>query len=129
MGQVFATVNISAASTGTTIITASGESGTPAASIAVVFITATASTVTAQASPSTVGVNPVGSQANQSVLSVVVRDVSNNLVKNAHVTFNQAVDVTGGPPCNGCCNDGYYRNRFSKLCRRVNIQRTKWGED
>jgi hypothetical protein len=91
-----ATVNVSAASTGATIITASGPSGTPAATLNVVFITTSASAITAQASPSTVAVNASGSTVNQSVISVIVRDANQNLVKNAHVVFSQVADPSGG---------------------------------
>lgn len=91
-----ATASVSAGSTGATIFTASGASGTPAATLNVVFITTTADSITAQASPSTVAVNTSGSTVNQSVISVIVRDVNNNLVKNAHVIFSQVADASGG---------------------------------
>lgn len=91
-----ATTNITASSTGTTILTASGTGGTPAATLNVVFVTTSASSVTAQASPGTVAVNTSGSTAKQSVISVVVRDANNNLVKNAHVTFNLVADASSG---------------------------------
>ncbi len=91
-----ATANITASSTGTTILTASGTGGTPAATLNVVFVTASASSVTAQASPGTVAVNTSGSTAKQSVISVVVRDANNNLVKGAHVNFNLVADASGG---------------------------------
>ena len=91
-----ATASISAASTGATIITASGTGGAPAATLNVTFITTSATQIAAQASPGTVAVNASGSTANQSVISVTVRDASNNLVKNAHVTFTQVADASGG---------------------------------
>ncbi len=93
-GNVSAT--LTAASTGATIITASGPLGTPAATLNVVLITNTASTIVAQATPGTVGVNASGGTTNQSVISVVVRDASNNLVKGAHVSFSQVADASGG---------------------------------
>ncbi|MDO8263208.1 MAG: Ig-like domain-containing protein [Gallionella sp.] len=91
-----ATASVSAGSTGATIITASGAGGTPAATLNVVFVTTSAGLITAQASPSTVAVNTSGSTTNQSVISVTVRDVNNNLVKNAHVTFSLVADASGG---------------------------------
>lgn len=91
-----ATSSISAASTGATILTASGAGGTPAATLNVVFVTASASSIAVQASPSTVAVNTAGSTAKQSVISVVVRDTNNSLVKNAHVIFSLTADASGG---------------------------------
>lgn len=91
-----ATASVTAGSTGTTIFTASGASGTPAATLNVVFVTNTASSITAQASPGTVAVNTGSSTTSQSVISVTVRDVNNNLVKNAHVIFSQVADASGG---------------------------------
>ena len=90
-----ATVTISSASTGAAIITASGPGGTPAATLNVVFVTTSASTITAQANPSTVAVNTNGSQTNKSTISVVVRDAALNLVKNARVNFG-LTDTSGG---------------------------------
>jgi hypothetical protein len=94
-----ATVSILAASTGATILEAVGQGGagnTPIVSLNVVFVTITASTITEQANPSTILVNTTGSTANQSVISVVVRDAALNLVKNANVSFNLAADPSGG---------------------------------
>lgn len=96
-----ATATVNAGSTGATIITASGPSGTPAATLNVVFITTSASSIAAQANPSTVAVNTSGGTANQSVISVVVRDLNNNLVKNAHVIFSLVNDASGGSLATG----------------------------
>ncbi len=60
------------------------------------FVTNTANTVTPQAIPPTIGINSGGSQSNQSVISVVVRDTAGNLVKNAAVSFNLGADPSGG---------------------------------
>ncbi len=95
-GSGVATANVTAASTGAAIITAQGPSGTPAATLNVIFVTSTATSITAQASPSTVAINPSGSSSNQAVISVVVRDASSNLVKNADVSFTQTADPSGG---------------------------------
>ena len=91
-----ATASVTATSTGATIFTAAGPGGTPAATLNVVFVTTTASSIAAQASPGTVAVNTGSSTTNQSVISVVVRDASNNLVKNAHIAFAQVADASGG---------------------------------
>jgi len=91
-----ATVNISANSTGATILTASGSGGTPSATNNVVFYTTTATAISAQANPSTIAVNTVGSSSNQTPISVIVRDSNQNLVQNAHVVFNQVTDPSGG---------------------------------
>jgi hypothetical protein len=91
-----ATVNISSTSTGAVSISASAPANIPSASLDVVFITNTANAIAAQAVPGTIGVNASGSTANQSVISVVVRDADNNLVKNANVSFNFAADPSGG---------------------------------
>ena len=95
-GSGIATVSLTAPSTGATIITASVAGGTPAATLNVVLVTATASSLAVQASPGTVAVNTGGSAAKQSVISVVVRDAANNLVKNAHIVFTIATDASGG---------------------------------
>jgi hypothetical protein len=95
-GSGVATASVSAASTGATILTAVGPGNTPTVSLNVVFITNTATSITAQASPSTIGVNVGGSTTNQSVISVVVRDAALNLVKNANVSFSLAADPSGG---------------------------------
>lgn len=101
-----ATASVTANSTGITTFTASGAGGTPSATLNVVFITNTATTVAAQANPGTVAVNAAGATANQSVISVIVRDASLNLVKNAHVVFSQATDPSGGSlPTNTAVTD------------------------
>src|SRR5882762_8306168 len=83
-------VSISSTSAGTATVTASGPGGTPAASLNVTFVATTASSITAQAVPGT-----VPTITGRSTISVVVRDVANNLVKNAGVDFNLS-DTTGG---------------------------------
>ncbi len=95
-GSGIATANLSAASTGVTIITASGPGGTPAATLNAVLVTTTATSITAQASPSTLAINSGGSIANQAVIAVVVRDANSNLVKNAQISFSQVTDASGG---------------------------------
>jgi hypothetical protein len=101
-----ATATVTANSTGLTTFTASGPGGTPSTTLSVVFITNTATTVSAQANPGTVAVNAAGATVNQSVISVIVRDASLNLVKNAHVVFSQITDPSGGSlPANTAVTD------------------------
>ena len=83
---------------GPAIITASGPTGTPAATLNVVFVATGASSVTTQAVPGTVGFT-TGSTSqtnNSSTISVVVRDINGNLVKNASVSFTITNDPTAG---------------------------------
>ena len=91
-------VSVSSASAGTATITASGPGGTPAATLNVTFVATTASSIAAQAVPGTIQITTgAGSQtSNKSTISVVVRDVANNLVKNAGVNFTVTADPTGG---------------------------------
>lgn len=93
-----ASVTISSASAGTAIITAAGPGGTPAATMSVDFVATTASTVTAQANPSTIQVTSGAATqtSNSSQISVIVRDAANNLVKNARVNFSITADPSGG---------------------------------
>ncbi len=85
-------------SSGPAIITASGPGSTPSASLNVVFVATAASSVTVQAVPSTIQVTTTSaSQAtNSSTITAVVRDASNNLVKNAGVNFSITADPSGG---------------------------------
>ncbi len=94
-----ASVTISSANTaGPAIMTASAPGGTPAASIPVLFVATTATSVTAQAVPGTVAFTTgSASQTNNSAtISAVVRDGNNNLVKNAAVSFQVTADPTQG---------------------------------
>lgn len=97
-GAGVAATTINSNSTGSTIISAAGPGGSPAASINVTFYTNTASSVSVQANPGTVAVTTgaTGQTSNSSIISVVVRDASNNLVQNAQVNFSDTTDVTGG---------------------------------
>lgn len=91
-------VTVSSSSAGSAIITASGAGGTPAATLAVAFVSTTASSVAVQAVPGTIQVTTgAASQAtNSSTISVLVRDAANNLVKNAGVDFSITSDPSGG---------------------------------
>jgi hypothetical protein len=92
-----ASITVSSTTAGPAIITASGPTGTPAATLDVIFIATSASSATVQAIPGTVQVT-TGSASqtnNSSTITAVVRDLTNNLVKNAGVSFN-LVDSSGG---------------------------------
>ena len=91
-------VSISSASAGPAIISASGPGGTPAATLNVVFVATSASSVTVQALPGTV--QPTTTSASQtnntSTISATVRDAANNLVQNARVNFTITADPSNG---------------------------------
>ena len=91
-------VSISSTSAGPATITASGPNGTPAATLDVVFVATTATSIAVQAVPSTIQVTTgaTGQTSNSSTISVVVRDAANNLVKNALVNFTVTADSSGG---------------------------------
>ena len=88
----------SATGAGPAIITASGPGGVPAATVNVIFVATTATNATVQAIPGTVAftTGSVSQNNNTSVISVLVRDLSNNLVKNASVNFTITADTSGG---------------------------------
>jgi hypothetical protein len=92
-------VTVSSNSAGPAIITASGPGGTPSASLNVIFVATTADNVAVQAVPGTVQVDlGVGDTQTSkfSEISVIVRDIANNLVKNAGVDFTIKNDPSGG---------------------------------
>lgn len=93
-----ASVNISSTSAGAAIITATGVGGTPSATLPVTFVATTASSVITQANPATIQTTTgsLTQTGNNSVISVVVRDATNNLVKNATVNFTISADPTSG---------------------------------
>lgn len=83
-----ATVTIASTNAGPAIITAANAAGT-STQVEVEFVADTPNSIDAQANPFTIG------PAEQSTITAVVRDASNNLVKNAVVLFDLQ-DVTGG---------------------------------
>ena len=91
-------VTVSSATAGPAIITASGPGGTPATTLDVVFVATSASSATVQAIPGTVQITTGSSSQtnNSSTIAVQVRDATNNLVKDAGVSFTIAVDPSGG---------------------------------
>lgn len=83
-----ASVTISSTNAGPSVITASNNTGT-STSVQVEFVADVPATIEMQASPFTIG------PSEQSAITAIVRDASNNLVKNAVVQFDLQ-DVTGG---------------------------------
>ena len=88
LGDGSATIRVSSNNAGPAIISADADGG-PITQLPVEFIATVPSTIEAQADPFTVAPN------NQATITATVRDVDNNRVKNARVTFSLE-DVTGG---------------------------------
>jgi hypothetical protein len=107
-------VSISSPFAGPATITASGPNNTPSATLGVVFVATTASSIAVQAVPSTVQVTTgVPSQTNNnSTISVVVRDACRSQRRRADY-----VDCDNG--CNG--------QRFRDLYSRLGQQPAEWG--
>jgi hypothetical protein len=82
-----ASVTISSAASGPSVITASGTGVSTEADID--FIATTASAIDVQASPSTININA------QSTITAIVRDAADNLVEGKTVAF-ALTDTTGG---------------------------------
>lgn len=83
-----ATVDVSSANAGAAVISAT-TSGGVSTTLVIEFIATTPDTVTVQANPFTIAPNE------QSAITAIVRDASNNLVKNQTVNFGLD-DITGG---------------------------------
>lgn len=125
-------VTVSSSSAGPAIITASGPGGSPAVTKEVIFVATTANSVAVQAVPGTVQVDlGVDSQtSNKASISVLVRDVANNLVKNAGVDFTITEDPSGGfldsaravTDVNGAASVNYYAGAASSAANGVEIQ-------
>jgi hypothetical protein len=88
-GSGDATLTISATTAGPAVVTATNPE-TTTTSLPIEFVAITPATVEIQASPLTVGAGE------QSELTALVRDASNNLVKNQVVQFLIQNDITGG---------------------------------
>jgi len=90
-----ATVKISSATTGPATISASVVSG-PSAERKVEFVSSTPNTVTLQADPTVIGTNANGATKEQSKITAVIRDSSDNFVKNKTVNFTLMADPSVG---------------------------------
>jgi len=91
-----ASVEISSTTAGPSVITAEANMDDgPSSQVAVEFVATNPTSLILQATPTTLGVNPVGTTNQQSTITAVVRDAANNLVKNQRVSFT-LTDSTGG---------------------------------
>jgi hypothetical protein len=91
-----ATVTITSNNAGPAVITAEADTpGGPSSQLQIEFIATVADSLILQADPATIGVNAPGSMDQQSIITAVVRDPQNNLVKNQRVIFS-LTDVSGG---------------------------------
>jgi fibronectin type 3 domain-containing protein len=90
-----ATVNASATNSGPVLFLASVAGG-PSAQVAAEYVATTVNTVTLQAAPNTIGTNSGGLTNEKSLITAVVRDANNNLVKGKTVSFNIVNDASGG---------------------------------
>ena len=70
--------------------------GGPSSQIDIEFVAVEAASLILQASPTSLGVNQGDSEDQQSIITAIVRDTSNNLVKNQTVSFSIFSDVSGG---------------------------------
>jgi hypothetical protein len=95
-GSGVATLFISSTNAGPSTLTAFAAGG-PTTSRSVNFVATTPATIALQASPTSIGPND-GSQTTQqqSTITAVVRDASNNLVKGKVIRFSIVQDNSGG---------------------------------
>jgi hypothetical protein len=100
-----ARVTICSINAGPAVITASCPSDpnrpndpctdTPTTQVEIEFVATNPTSLILQASSTTLGVNPAGSLDQQTIITAIVRDSRNNLVKNRTVDFSLS-DVSGG---------------------------------
>lgn len=90
-----ATVNASSTNSGPVLFLASIDDG-PSAQVAAEFVATTVDSVTLQAAPNTIGTNDEGVTTEKSLITAVVRDANDNLVKNQTVNFSIVSDASGG---------------------------------
>ncbi len=90
-----ATVTVASANYGPGLLVASITGG-PSSQIAVEFVATTVSKLELQASPATIGTNNGGLTSEKSLITAVVRDANNNLVKNKTVNFTIVNDASAG---------------------------------
>lgn len=91
-----ATATISSTESGNAIITASAPNGAPFNTLPVSFVAVSAARVDVQSDKSIVAVYKAGSTTSLATISAIVRDATNNLVKNAKVNFKLLADPSGG---------------------------------
>ena len=77
-------MNIASTNAGPASITAAADTagGEPSSQIDIEFVAVEAASLILQASPTSLGVNQGDSEDQQSIITAIVRDTNNNLVKN-----------------------------------------------
>jgi fibronectin type 3 domain-containing protein len=90
-----ATVTVASTNSGPALLVASIVGG-PTAQAAVEFVAPTPSSLTLQATPATIGTNSGGLTTEKSLITAVVRDANDNLVKNKTVSFTIINDASAG---------------------------------
>jgi len=90
------TVYICSDNAGPAVISAvANVSNGPSGQVSIEFVATNPASLVLQASPTTLGVNVSGGSTQQSVITAVVRDAKENLVKDKTVSFS-LTDVSGG---------------------------------
>lgn len=90
-----ATISVSSTNSGPGLISAFVAGG-PSAQLAIEFVATTADKLSLQANPSSIGTNSPGLTAEKSLITAIVRDANNNLVKNKTIRFTILSDSSGG---------------------------------
>ena len=90
-----ATVTVSSTNSGPALISAFVTGG-PSAQIAIEFVAPTANKMSLQANPSVIGTNGAGMTSEKSLITAIVRDANNNLVKNKTILFTIVNDSSSG---------------------------------
>ena len=90
-----ATVTISSTNSGPGLISAFVTGG-PSAQVAIEFVAPTASKMSLHANPAVIGTNGEGLTAEKSLITAIVRDANNNLVKNKRIEFTIENDTSSG---------------------------------
>ncbi|MBU0767446.1 Ig-like domain-containing protein [Patescibacteria group bacterium] len=90
-----ATVTISSTNSGPALLSAFVTGG-PSAQVAIEFVAPTANKMSLQANPAVIGTNGTGMTAEKSLITAIVRDAKNNLVKNKTIMFTIVNDSSSG---------------------------------
>lgn len=90
-----ATVTATSTNSGPALISAFVAGG-PSAQVAIEFVAPTASKMSLQANPAVIGTNGEGLTAEKSLVTAIVRDANNNLVKNKRIEFTIENDTSSG---------------------------------
>lgn len=94
-GSGVATIYVASSNAGPSTLTAF-VSGGPTTSRSVNFVATTPASIALQASPTSIGPNDGSQTSQQSTITAVVRDASNNLVKGKVIRFSISQDNSGG---------------------------------